>query len=369
MFFNEYYVYETPENIKKCQLCFDKLEKICKGKKDVTTFNDKELKVIKYCGDTIIKSLIKEFNFSPESSIRIIFSNSFIFQVSTLYSNEFIDFYLGNFDLFENQGTQNIRDFIGVRNNRFIYKDKKTCCPNIEISTYALSILTARQVMGCLMHEVGHTFQVPFRVQTYRMAMYKKVKKIAEKLHIEYNGTEDSKLIRALQKIRMYIGGDSSITSEYGEIFADQFAAVYGYAEEVQEGLSALEKLNYDYYNKSPMSLLLYIQVGLFMLITGDPHPSLRRRIEYMMIAIKKELQNPKLNAKYRKILEEKLKVMDAKYKELVKKDANDSIATKLIKFFGRIRYNSPDEISDKKLDDKNSNLTLYMDLLTSVKS
>lgn len=260
----------------------------------------------------------------------------------------------------------------GIINNLKVYKSSKGFYfeKDARISSMAACFFgiisnkefTDREVIGILLHEIGHTFTYAvlnkeglFNRSSCLLAMMKKVSKKAKKNLDGDRDFSDERIesdindISFLQKIKNFfsgiknnkfniknavhfvsqsakrMSGNMKYYDYTNEKFADTFASMYGYGADVQSALDKFNKLYIDFYlpKKTPSNLSVTIKVATmtmgnmlaFLMGAQDEHPSNLTRIQTQIDYLKKELRNasldPAMKADLQKQLEEQQKLID----------------------------------------------------------
>lgn len=183
--------------------------------------------------------------------------------------------------------------------------------------------MTIRELMAIMMHEIGHNFS---------------------KVVIQPN----------------------KVNGRVDERFADQFVAMYGYAEDMISGFSKLETQGDSILRRIPIINVIYGLSILFdQFLVGtlglDPHPAVISRMKSQIEQLKADLKDVNMSPEMRKDLEQQIKKCEMKIEEVHKWDHDDNMTNNMIR-----KYNQyiADKLPGESIMQSSSNRTVNPNVL-----
>ncbi len=335
------------------------------------------------------------------------------------------------FDLALEQNLKNL--IIGSQDLGYRFKPNNKVC---VITTIYLGLImnpdiTGEELTGCLLHEIGHNFadcldenirlaNKKITRQYYEYLIWKasllfgrrKAKKELQQNTSEYQSKESEKQQKN-KTFRGWLKGLAAIkynfkaftsevlgrlamaayqpkkmtkkeakeaeekvlksTDRRNEVFADKFAAVYGYGTaqasilyKMETTQSSAAKFIDKFFGKGINDTVDQIFQNYYLY---DPHPQVVQRVNAMIKTLKNELSKEDLDPKVKQIIKTQLDEMEKIIQEITTATKNDTEREAVRKaFYKAVNENSPDAVTEefekeieKELDEGlRKNLHLY---------
>lgn len=316
--YNEAYVFKKPRTLLTIEIEIRKLRNKWLNKineKTGSTINSEDkpelIKDLRSLCKITYKELVKEFNFGKKFD--------FLVEIDGLVNAWSSDFTYKNLEM------SNYKNIIEVLpDKRMKFKNRNICNATVTFTTGILfnKEMKAEYLVAIMLHEIGHIFSFIF---------FKLNAELDSLQNFLFNQLNDQELIEKYNKLNKKekqkvdnkavdkgIDIFDDIYSQEGEKFADHFAAYYGYGYELAQGLAIFFKVNGYMKPEGILSTLTFdLNLAFTDMVVGN-YPNTFNRLNYILNAMKRELEyNKSLTKKQKKELLEKIDNINKLNKEL----------------------------------------------------